>query len=115
MDSRRIKSIFLGVMAIWSSAAQSAVGTHYGSIDALLSDNKNYGFCMIKVKWESSIDCPNNWVSVDCKGSYSTKENTRRLWDVALMAKATDSNIYLVINDAKKHNGFCVVERIELF
>jgi len=66
MDSRRIKSIFLGVMAIWSSAAQSAVGTHYGSIDALLSDNKNYGFCMIKVKWESSIDCPNNgfqWIA----------------------------------------------------
>ena len=115
MYLRRINGILLGVMVMWSSVALSAVGTHYGAIEAVLSDNVNYGYCMLKVAWESPIDCPNNWVSMDCKGSYSPKENTRRLWDVALMAKATESPIYLVINDAKKHNGFCVVERLEIF
>lgn len=113
MDIKWIKGLFVALVTCWSTSALSAVEGFYGPITGLLTDNELFGNCMLRSTYVSSINCPNKWVSIDCKGSYNSKENARRMWDVVLMTRALESQVYVVVNDAKKHNGYCVAERVD--
>ena len=113
MSIDKVKILALSAIITFPAISMAAVEGQIGSIKRLLTDTEKFGHCMIFTTIESSIDCPNNWFSIDCKGSFNSKETTRRLWDSAQLAFATDSRVYLVANDQKKHNGYCVADRLD--
>ena len=114
MSKSRIKALILSVLMCWSAMSMAAVEGHYGKIKSLLADTELFGHCMLLTDITTTLDCPELWISLDCKGSFGSKENTRRLWDLAQLAYAMDKGIYVVVNDQEKHNGYCSAERLEI-
>lgn len=111
---KKVKILLMSALILWPALSLGSVETHIGVIKTTLSDTQNFGHCMIRLDYESTIDCNDRWVSLDCRGSFNSKETSRRLWESAQLAFALDSTIFLVINDAKKHNGFCVADRLDV-
>ena len=115
MKLKAINKVIFVLMTCWPAMGLAAVEGFYSDVGALLTDNELFGQCMVLTTYESTIDCPDRWVSVDCKGSYSGKDSTLRLWDSILLARALGAGTYIVVNDAKKHNGYCVAERVDVY
>lgn len=118
--SNQMKSIIIKVLAsAWllmvSAFTQSATEWQSGIVTELLADTQFYGGCMIKSPdFQPSVNCRSEWVSLDCNGEYNSKVDARRMWETAQMAVALGSKVNVVINDAKKHNDFCVVDTVGL-
>lgn len=107
--------ILVGSMALfWSSLSMAATEAFVTSVTRLLVDDARFGNCMVYAKVTPTIDCPSNYFSMDCSGDFSSKEVTRRLWDAAQLAYALESRIVLYANDQRKHNGYCVVTRVDV-
>ena len=116
MKTKKIQ-IILGVFVLYCSAGTwAAVEAKTVTPARLLTDPANYGYCMIySPGLVFSHNCPNTWISLDCKGSYHSKETSRIMWDAANLAYAMESKLIVVVNDAKKHNGYCVADRLDVF
>lgn len=115
MKTKKIQ-IILGVLVLYCSAGTwAAVEIKTVTAARLLTDPANYGYCMVySPQLTFSVNCPGGWVSLDCKGSYHSKETSRLMWDAANLAYATESNVYVVVNDARGHNGYCVADRLDV-
>ena len=79
----------------------------------LLNDDTYYGGCMVYIAQTPSIDCPANWVSLDCKGELTDKATAARFYDAAQVAKALNKTIAAYITDTKKINGYCLAIRLD--
>ena len=111
---KRINVIVVGLLVAWASTGKAAVEGHVTAIETLLVETERYGACMIYTSSSPTINCPANWISLDCTASFHSKEESRRFWDTAQLAFAMERRIYVVINDLKKHNGYCVLERLDI-
>lgn len=114
MNITRTRALVAGIALCWSATGMAAVETYVTNIDRLLTEHERFGQCMVYTKETPTIDCPANWFSMDCKGSFNSKETTRRLWDSAQLAYATESRVVIVLTDQQKHNGYCVVLRMDV-
>ncbi len=79
----------------------------------------SYGGCMagLSVPVNTAApapDCPYNWVSFSCDGTYASKEVAQLMLDQAQLALATKSPIFIAVDDSKKHNGYCTVIRMDI-
>lgn len=114
MQIRKLKVVLFFSVIMWAPVSTAAIEVFSGKILKTLTSSQNFGLCMLRVDYQSTIDCSSRWVSVDCAGEYHSKETSRRLWDSAQLAMALDSSVFIVINDAKKHNGYCVADRLDV-
>jgi hypothetical protein len=78
-----------------------------------------YGGCMAYLANPLSYatpkpNCPSNWVSFSCDGTYAAKDVASMMLDQAQLAYATKRSVYVVVDDAKKHNGYCLATRLDL-
>jgi len=64
---------------------------------------------------DHGLDCPNQWVSFSCTGTFTTKDIAYRMFDSAQMAYALGKEVFIEVDDTKKHNGFCYASRIDVF
>ena len=62
----------------------------------------------------ATLNCPSNWVTFSCSGTYNPKDIAYRKVDLAQMAKATGRPVTVLIDDTKKHNGFCYAWRLDI-
>lgn len=114
MKMNNIRLVLAIAMLSWSNISMAAVEAIVTKVDRLLVDTERYGQCMIYTKATPTNDCPSNWFSLDCEGSFYSKEKTRRLWDSAQLAYATEARVVVYANDQQKHNGYCVVARLDV-
>ena len=113
MKIAKVSTLIACAAVMWSASALSAIDAKTGTITRFLTDNTNFGYCMVYAPdIEPTNDCRPNWFSIDCKGSFNSKETSRLMWDQAQLAYAMESRVVLYINDLKKHNDYCVVDRI---
>jgi hypothetical protein len=61
----------------------------------------------------NSPNCPSNWVSFSCDGTYSSKDMASMMLDQAQLAYAMRKTVSVFVDDAKKHNGYCTVTRLD--
>jgi len=78
-----------------------------------------YGGCMAYLAKpistaKPSLNCPSNWVSFSCDGTYAPKDAAYLMYDQAQLAWATKRPVSVVIDDTKKHNGYCFASRLDL-
>ena len=105
------KHIAAGVLlASVSMTAQSA--SIAGTITRTLSDGQNYGGCMIQLSKEIGSGCSANWVSLDCKGGYSSAGE--RNYASALMAFSLNKSVSVYFDPTKTYNTYCVVTRVDV-
>ena len=114
MSVSKIRSYVAWIALCWSVDSMAAVEAHTTTIQRLLSDTENFGYCMAYTNVTPSIDCRSKWFSMDCKGDFHSKETSRLLLDFAQLAYAMESRVRIVINDQKMHNGYCVIDRLDV-
>ena len=84
-------------------------------ITRLLTDGEAFGHCMAMFgKLRTASGCKNNWLSFDCAGQFVSKEAARRHYEVAQMAIALEKEVVVFYEPTERHNGYCVVKRIDL-
>lgn len=98
-----------------SNSALSGEFWRTGNVIRILSGNENFGKCMILMSTKVLNGCPNNgWVSLDCADKYSTGNSKNKL-AIALTALAINKKVSVKIDNTKKHNGYCVATRIDIY
>lgn len=102
----------------FASSSHAATATVTGNIDrTLTSDGATFGGCMIlldQVLSDYSLDCPSRWVTFSCTGDFASKDAAYRMFDSAQLAYALDRTVVVFVTDAKKHNGYCYANRIDV-
>lgn len=86
----------------------------------IVTDSNIFGGCLMAPLGgmnTSGTTCLGKFASLDCAnvtgGDGTSKADGQRRLDVAMLARITDEKVAIVINDAKKVNGYCVAERVD--
>ena len=113
------KLIIAGLLLSTANIASAATVAVNAQIKAVLQTDENvFGACMALLDVsprDQGLDC-HSWVTFSCSGDFNTKEVGYRKFDVAQMSYALEKKrSMLFINDEKKHNGYCFVERIDAY
>ena len=59
--------------------------------------------------------CPGNgWLSLDCHDVYYAAGSGNRKYATVLTAYALNKRISVKLDNTKKHNGYCVAERLDM-
>lgn len=58
--------------------------------------------------------CGSGWVTFSCSGVYAEKDIAYRMFDQAQLAVATGKRVLVVVDDTKRHNGYCFTKRIDV-
>ena len=112
------KLILSTVLLALSSHAYSDWAWFNGaSVLKLLNQTDTYGECMVyidKILADQLPTCPSRWVALSCDGTFNNRDVAARMYDAALMAMAIEKKVNVLVDDSKKHNGYCVATRIDL-
>lgn len=100
-------------------ASAAVVGFQATVTRTLATADDNFGGCMVALSVSPSDEglmCPvdRKWVTLSCSGTHTTKANALRMLDSAQLAFVTGRPVQVWVNDAKTHNDYCFVERIDV-
>ena len=105
--------LLLSAFAIAADAAKVSVTGHV--VRTKVADQGRWGGCMAELNVNLAargLACPRRWVSFSCSGKYTTKDIAYRMFDSAQMAYALGHQVVVVVDDAKKHKGYCYANSI---
>ena len=79
-----------------------------------------FGGCMVYLSSAVNTaspapNCPSNWVSLSCDGTYAAKDVASLMLDQAQLAWATKRQVLVKVDDSKLHNGYCTATRIDVW
>jgi hypothetical protein len=114
---RVYQSLILIVVAALSSSAFAARAAFNADVVRVLSDSENYGGCMALLSVrpaDRGLDCWGSWVTFSCSGDFSDRASAIRKFEMAQVALLTDNQIFVVVDDTKKHNNYCFAPRVDL-
>ena len=84
----------------------------------LASEDAKFGGCMAYLSVSpggEGLDCPSgNWVTFSCTGKHVSKAAALRMFDSAQLAFVGGYNVRVTVDDSRKHNTWCLVERIDV-
>ena len=84
----------------------------------LAAEDSLFGGCMASLSvapHTEGLDCRTQpWVTFDCAGEHVSPSAALRMFDVAQVAQLTRREVMLIVDDTRKHGGFCLVRRIDL-
>lgn len=110
----RVLLIFLLSISI-SIPSVAAVRTYsFNPGKILLSEDGEYGGCLVEPKITlDGLNCNSKWVSLDCAGVLGgSKSAAQRKLDATMLARVTRGKVSMRIDDSKKINGWCYVDRV---
>ena len=100
-------------------------GTAYGAtasltttVNRLLSHETAFGGCMARLSDRpnsTGLNCKGFFVSFSCTGNFASLSAANRNFELAQIALLTDATVLVSMDDSRKHNGYCFVNRIDLF
>ena len=61
-----------------------------------------------------AVNCPGNFVSFSCNGTYVSKDLAFYMLDQAQLALSLNKRVFVTVDDTKKHNGHCFAKRIDV-
>jgi hypothetical protein len=114
----KLRGILAGFLIIGCSSAQSATGVLTATVIATLTDDTNYGKCMVRVTPSPSTvlaGCGAGYVTLDCSADFGTKADAQRKLDASNLAFITNAQIRYYLDDTKTHNGYCYATRVDNF
>ena len=112
--------LMLGVSMLPLASASAAVASFQATVTRTLATaGDSFGGCMVALSVSPSdegLACPvdKKWVTFSCSGTHTTKASALRMLDAAQLAFVTARPVRVLVNDAKTHNGYCFVERIDV-
>lgn len=115
MSMRKLKLIGLSLLLLGTySSVSAAKFNRTGTIDRILVDSERFGGCMVRLTTNIANACPNNgWVSLDCTNTYYTDGKNK--YAMALTANSLNKSVTVLVDNDKKHDGYCVAQRVDMF
>ena len=113
-------ALALGFSILPLAPSTAAVQSFEATVTRTLSmADDRYGGCMVALSVAPSdegLNCPagRKWVTFSCNGTHTAKSNAMRMLDAAQLAFVTGKSVRVWVDDARKHNGYCFVERIDV-
>ena len=115
---RLVKGVAMVLVALPVTALATTLVINAKITRTLAADDVRFGGCMAWLSTSPStegLDCPDgNWVTFSCTGDHVSKSSALRMFDSAQMAFLTDRTVRVTVDDTRKHNGWCLVERIDV-
>ena len=96
----------ISVLTTSQSQTPPATGLVWGGCMAYLATPIN--------QLAGSPNCPGNWVTFSCDGTYTTQSNAQMLLDQAQLAHVLNRSVFVVVDDTMLINGFCTAIRLDL-
>lgn len=103
----------------FSVAASSATEGRQVTITGVLTDDNSYGGCMAKLSsnpdtW-GALNCPGpgGYVTLDCDGAFGSKSQAQTKLAAVQLALVTGKYVYVIADDTKKHNSYCLATRVD--
>lgn len=81
------------------------------------SDISRYGGCMANLEDRPDsvgLACTGSYVTFSCSGDFAGKDAANRNFEIAQMAYLMGRRVRIYVDDTRKHNGFCLVQRIDM-
>jgi hypothetical protein len=108
---------FLHFVLLSSSvlAATAMVSAQVNQV--LISADDTYGGCMAALSSNPQDllpACLADWVSFSCSGHFTDAARGFRMLDQAQLALATNKRVTVVVDDTRRHNGYCFAWRIDV-
>lgn len=106
---------------LFVSNAYAETASIRAHVTRTLVSSTSYGGCMalidkvIASQASRPLNCPSQWVSFSCDGTFNTQAMAFRKLDIAQKSEVTGHKVELYIDDSKKHNGYCFAYRIDSF
>lgn len=86
-----------------------------GLVDDILINERSFGVCAVAIEgWSAPGSCGAKWISLDCSGDYIDKSVARAMLETTQIAKATGSQVSVVADGKRRHNGRCIATQIIL-
>jgi len=114
MKKNVIKGLTLAALVVMPTMSMAEVFWKTGTVNRILIETGKYGGCMMQLPFNIGHDCASSWASFDCDGTYSDAGQGDRMLNVALIAQTMEKSVSIKIDNAKKHNGYCVIKRIDI-
>lgn len=112
--STLVVALLTGLLSASAEATRLAV---WASVTRTLSDAENFGGCLTELSIAPAnvgLDCKGRWVAFSCTGDFAPRDAANRSFDMTQIALVSGAQVWLVIDDSKKHNGYCFAERVAL-
>jgi len=111
-------SILLTILSL-STIIKAADASVTATVNRILFHTPpTFGACMIQIEADlisnSGINCPDRWLSLSCSGDFNTKDIAYKMLDFANQSLLLGNDMRIYFTDTKKHNGYCVVYRLDL-
>ncbi len=112
------KIIFTAALIVCCGQSFAQTGSLIAKVVSTAVLDNTHGSCMAKLDKpintaRNSPNCPGNWVTFSCTGTYNSKDIAYHKLDIAQKSEVTQDNIQVYVNDAKKHNGICYATRVD--
>ena len=109
----------LSMSVLLTAPAQATTAQVVGEVRRTLTvADERFGGCMVALSVspsEEGLDCPTSkWVTFSCTGTHTSKSNALRMYDSAQLAFVTGRTVRVWVDDTKKENGHCFVNRIDV-
>ena len=118
--ARQLLGAALGLALLASAATAAGAEARFKATVSrtLAAEESIYGGCMASLSvapHTEGLDCRTQpWVTFDCAGEHIGKATALRMFDVAQVAQLTEREVEVIVDDTRKHGGFCLVRRIDL-
>lgn len=97
----------------WSATA----AIDNAKVTRTMVDSGAFGGCMalLSVNPKTRLPtCASGWVTFSCTGDFNEVVMGYQKLDQAKLALATGKSVYVLVDDSKKHNGYCFARRIDV-
>ena len=115
-SKRLIMAAFVATLSGGSASADvawiTAKVTH-----TLVQPDGTYGACMAALSVDPASvlsSCSPHWVTFSCTGDFGDVLGAWRQFDQAQLALAGDHWVLVLVDDNRKHNGYCYAPRIDV-
>jgi len=101
-----------------STAASGATAVLNGKVDRVMIQNDGgFGGCMAQLSVNPKAvlpACGSGWVTFSCTGDFTGPVSAYRSVDQAQLALAANKHVLVIIDDSRRHNGYCFASRIDV-
>lgn len=116
VEKAAIAAVLVFVLPNSSVYAAEAIFTAWVN-RVLISADSTYGGCMaaLSVNPQDLLPaCSPHWVSFSCSGNFTDAVRGFRMLDQAQLALAANKSVTVIVDDSRRHNGYCFASRIDV-
>ena len=113
---REVKIVFAASVLMFTGIATAATDGWNATVTRILTDNENFGQCMAVTEpsaEDRGLACKSYWVTFSCDGTFNSKSIGNAKYSAAQLAYVTGSQVFVSVDDTKRHNGYCFAQRID--